>query len=307
MEAREAWRAARRELLAHANGAHAANSLRSALESGVDQRFDSQLQVGLGGELVTAPTLRVYLLDLLAQVDSLQAAHYARQVLQQSTSSDEWAVALRNYSWGTNNAALDPFLRGKVRELVTNESWIEAPTAGFLEAFDFVPYTNDPELVASLARLTHRAHNDSVRRAAFLALSRFVTQDTTTGLQAVTTAEATQRFSAIRADAMARADLTRTADVEAVGRYLQSSIVDPQEFALFAENFPHAGQFAGPGLATTFSPISMAQLAKRDAHALAVIDAWMRDPAFEQRRSELSHIYQRLQRLQESAVQGGYL
>jgi hypothetical protein len=306
-DAKVAWRAARKELLAHTNGTQAVDALRSALESGIDQRFESQLHVTSGGELLAAPTLRIYLLDLLAQVDSAEAAQYARQLLEQSTSSDEWAVALRNYSWGTDNAALDPFLRRKVRELVTNEAWIEDPTPGFLEAFDFVPYTKDPELVAPLTQLTHRAPDDSVRRSAFLALARFVAEDTTNGLQAVAAAEATQQFSPIRADAMARADFTRPGDVAAVGRYLQSQMIDPREFALFADTFPHGGQFAGAGLATTFRPISMLELAKRDAQALVVIEAWMRDLSFEQRHSELSQIYQRLQRLHESAVLGGYV
>jgi hypothetical protein len=306
-DAKSAVAATRRELLKHPDGSAAAAALLDFLEQGHDTSLQTPMQVGAGGELKEAPTTRVAIMDLLGELDSEQAAEYSRQVLESSASSDEWAIALRNYAWGVDNAASDPFLRAKVLELLTNPSWIAAPTAGFLEAFDFVPYTHDPTLVEPLVKLTKDAQSSSVRRSAFLALERFVSQDTTLGLRAVAQAEETQSFSPIRADTMARADLTQPYEVQIVQEYLLSSGINSQEFQLFATMFPHGGQFAGHSLATTFQPKPLSELARRDAQALRVVVSWLSNPALAERHQTLSQIYDRLVRLNESAIKGGYL
>ncbi len=306
-DAKAAWRESKRELLNHPDGTRAARDLKALLASGENHALDAPLRVSAGGELLEAPNTRVYLLDLLAQLDSVEAAEYSRKILEESTSSDEWAIALRNYAWGVDNAASDPFLRKKVFELLTNETWIRQPTSGFLEAFDFVPYTQDPTLVAPLVALTKAEQPANVRRAAFLALARFFAQNTTAGLKSVSDAEASEPFSPVRADAMSRADFTRPEDVDMVRSYLLSNTIDPSEYALFAETFPQGGQFAGPALATTFRAQPLSVLARRDARALSIVENWMQDSALEARRKELSQIYQRLIRLNESALSGGYL
>ncbi len=305
-EAKAAWRVSRQELLDYPDGSRAVNALKAALTSGENHILDTSLRVSPGGELQEAPSTRVYLMDLLAQLDSKQAAAYSRKVLQESTNSDEWAIALRNYTWGVDNAASDPFLREKVFQLLTNQVWVEQPTSGFLEAFDFVPYTQDPALVAPLVSLTKPGQPESVRRAAFLALARVFSSNSTIGLEGVNQAEADEPFSAVRADAMARADFTRPQDVDMVRAYLLSSRIDSAEFALFGETFPQGGQFAGPGLTTTFKPEPFSRLAKRDALARSMIEGWMQDPALSSRRAELSKIHERLLRLTASAKKGGY-
>jgi hypothetical protein len=306
-DAKAAWMAARQELLSHPNGSQALSAILSALEGGADLQLESRFKVGANGELLEAPSLRVYLLDLLAQIDNKEAARYARLLLDQSASSDEWAIAMRNYAWGTDNASSDPFLRSKTQELISNQTWINNPTAGFLEAFDFVPYTGDPDLIAPLADLTHRDPQDPVRRAAFLALARFITDDSSAGLKAVARAEQQQLFSPLRADTMARADFTKADDIEIVRQYLLNQAIDPQEYAIFANSFPHGGQFAGATIATSFKPLSIPELAKRDAQALKIFGAWLQDPVFEPRRAELLRIHNKLERLNQSAVAGGYL
>ncbi len=306
-EATSAWRASRIEILNKKDSARAVSDLVTELASGENHVLDTTLRVSVGGELLLAPTTRVYMLDLLALLDSAEAAEYSRTILEKSTDSDEWAIALRNYAWGVDNAAFDPFLRQKVYELLTNQAWITQPTSGFLEAFDFVPFTQDPTLVAPLMTLTKPEQPANVRRAAFLALARLFAQNSTAGLQGVSEAAAAEPFSPVRADAMSRANFTRPQDVDMVRSYLLSNTIDPAEFALFADTFPQGGQFAGPALATTFQPEPFSTLAKRDARALSIIQGWMGDSALEPRRGELSQIYERLVRLTDSAAAGGYL
>lgn len=306
-EAQEVFSDIRRELLGRRDGAVALAELIDFLEQGYDRSLGASLQVGAGGELRQAPTARVAVLDLLGVIDSQQAAAYSRQLLETSTSSDEWAIALRNYAWGVDNPAQDSFLRTKVHELLTNDAWILQPTAGFLESFDFVPFTLDPSLIEPLVNLTNQARNSSVRRAAVLALERVVSRNTTVGLMAVTASEREKSFSVLRADTIARADLTRPSDVQLLREYLLSSSIETREFQIFASMFPHGGQFAGHSLVSTFEPKPFAELAKRDAHALRVVASWMEDPIFVNRRHELQQMYDRLVTLNESAVRGGYL
>ena len=295
------------ELLSHKDGAVAAAALLNFLENGDDIALETPLQIAAEGELKSASTTRVALLDLLGQLDSSLAAEYSRRLLESSTSSDEWAIALRNYAWGVDSAATDPFIRTKVLELLTNPSWIAAPTAGFLEAFDFVPYTKDSELVAPLTYLTKAEQPPSVRRAALFALERFVSAEPEAGLLAISQAEASERFSPLRADTMARANLARPPDLQIVKSYLLSSQIDPKEYQIFAKLFPHGGQFAGASLATRFKPNALTDLAQQDRQAFSVLQSWLNDAAFSARRSELTQILNRLAQLNESAVKGGYL
>ncbi len=307
-EARAAFSTARRELLNRRDGAEAVAEVIDFLNQGDDASLDAQLQVGAGGELKAAPTARVAALDLLAALDSQQAAAYSRHLLETSTtSSEEWAVALRNYAWGVDNSALDPFLRTKVLELLTNPSWIAQPTSGFLESFDFVPFTQDPSLIKPLVALTTETQASSVRRAAALALERVISRDTTLGVTAISNAEKAKSFSALRADTMARVDLTRPQDVQILKDYLLSPAIDTREFQAFASVFPQGGQFAGHSLVSSFEPKPLTELAQRDASALSLIASWIGDPEFADRRSELTTIYDRLVTLNESAVRGGYL
>jgi hypothetical protein len=306
-EALIAFNNARRELLSHPYGEAALGELVDFLNQGHDRSLGAQLQIGAGGELKAASTARVAVLDLLGRIDSQQAAVYSRYLLETSTSSDEWAIALRNYAWGVDNAAHDPFLRTKVGELLTNSSWIKQPTSGFLESFDFVPYTLDPALIEPLVGLTNEAQPSSVRRAAVLALERVISRDTTVGLIAVSNAERGKSYSVLRADTMARVDLTRSDDLRILRDYLLSPTIDTREFQVFASVFPQGGQFAGYSLVSTFQPKPLAELAQRDASTIGVLARWMRDPVFADRRSELQQMYDRLVILHESAERGGYL
>ncbi|MCU0749383.1 MAG: hypothetical protein MUF13_07550, partial [Akkermansiaceae bacterium] len=77
----------------------AAAALASYLKSGVDVFTKLPFEVGEEGMLATAPTLRTALLDLLVTLDPTLALELARTIMNQTSSPDEYAIALRNLAW----------------------------------------------------------------------------------------------------------------------------------------------------------------------------------------------------------------
>src|SRR5690606_31047200 len=77
--------------------------IRDFLATGKDSALRSEFEIGEGGALEGAPTLRVFLLDLLGQISrtggSDAGAQLAREILKTKSSADEWALSLRNIAW----------------------------------------------------------------------------------------------------------------------------------------------------------------------------------------------------------------
>lgn len=306
-QAQDAIRQIKQGLLQHSDAEAAARSVISFLDQGTDVTFSDKLKVGKGGSLTSTPTARVEMLDILGELDSEMAASYSEEVLNNSTSPDEWAIALRNYAWGTDNAASDPFLKEKVQQLLTNENWVNAPTAGYLAAFDFVPYSHDPALLRDTVALLDTTSPSSVKAAAHIAIAKFTAEDSGSAIGVISETEKERSFSALRADTYSRANFMKTADVIAIRNYLLSPDISAEEFKLFASLFPHGGEIAGFFLATTHRAKHFKELARQDARALALFRAWIQEPEFSHQQIVLTDIINRLDVLTASAQKGGYL
>ena len=125
------------------------------LATGEDAATGQEFSVGENGTLAGAPTLRLFLLDVLGQLarstGSLEGAVSARQILEKKESPDEWALALRNLAWAEPKARAD--LTAKAHEMLEYEPWRATPTAGFLEAFDVAVYSGDASFVPQFAEM----------------------------------------------------------------------------------------------------------------------------------------------------------
>src|SRR5205085_2192857 len=106
-----------------------------------------------GNILAGAPTLRVFLMDLLGQLSKSTgdnaADAMARNVLETKTSPEEWALSLRNVAW--HEPAAKKYLADKVREMLAEPAWIAAPSVGLLESFDVIVFSGDPTFIPQLA------------------------------------------------------------------------------------------------------------------------------------------------------------
>src|SRR5262249_19305615 len=149
-------------------------AIRQFLDSGADAPTRQGFKIGAKGMLTEAPTLRVFLLDYLAQLDPGAAAAYAQTILQTKSSADEWAVALRNYALANPTPEAKRFLQEKARDMMLYEPWQKDPSVGYLEAFDVAVYAGGPDFAPTLADLVRQKENRAVAHAAYLALDRMV-------------------------------------------------------------------------------------------------------------------------------------
>lgn len=285
-----------RQALAAAPAQEAVSAIRRFLDSKADAPTGQGFKLDGKGWLTTAPTLRTFLLDYLGRVDPAAAAAYARIILSQKDSPEEWAVALRNLAVGDTSASARALLEEKTAELLRCEPWQQEPSVGYLEAFDVAVYLGGTNLAPALGDLVRRQDNAAVAHAAYLALDRLVIKDTAELLAALEAApELMQGREATRADYFARADVRDPQQRQV----LESYLLDPQrsaaELAQFAGVFPNANYMISQNLLTPTPTPDGASLTGRDAASLQVVQEWLADPRFANLQRPLQKVKQRLE------------
>jgi hypothetical protein len=266
--------------------------------------------IGPGGWLKNAPSLRTFLLDALGEVDPQSAADYAKTILEQNNvSPDEWAVCLRNLSERDPSMATDPYLQEKTRELVTNQQWLNQPSQGLLEAFDFVVFTKQTNLAPLMAGyMDNTSEPNSVRFASYLTLDRLTLNYPADVLNELNQQpQLLDSTPDVRAALFSRADVTDPAQLSAVENYLTRTDISEQEIQGFVQAFPLVSQGVGDNLATTQVILTSQQVAQRDVATLAVVNQWLSDPRFASRQAALQHLQANLIENVQSAQEGGLL
>ena len=259
----------------------AATAIKNWLDTGEDAPTQLEFKVGRDGSLKEAPSLRVFLLDYLAQIDPAAASSCAEKVLSTMNSPDEWAVSLRSYALANSSSEARAFLRQKVGEMIGNEAWRNDPSVGFLEAFDVIVYTRDGGMTAQLAQLIQQMENRAVAHAAYLALDRLIQSEPAETLdQLQSRPELMEGREGTRADFFARADV-RDAKQRAI---LENYLLDPRrssaELQKFAATYPNANYMVSYNLLTQTATPGGAELAARDREALRVVQEWLDDARF---------------------------
>jgi len=291
-----------RQALAAAPSQEAVSAIGRFLDSKADAPTGQGFKLDGKGWLTAAPTLRTFLLDYLGQLDPAAAAAYARIILSQKASSDEWAVALRNLAIGDASASARALLAEKTVELLRYEPWQREPSVGYLEAFDVAVYLGGTNLAPALGELVRRQDNRAVAHAAYLALDRLVIKDTAELLAALEAApELMQGREATRADYFARADVRDPQQRQV----LESYLLDPQrsaaELAQFAGVFPNANYMISQNLLSPTPTPDGASLTGRDAASLQVVQEWLADPRFASLQRPLHKVKQRLEEFARQA------
>lgn len=246
--------AARRAELLEADPRAVLDGIRQFLGSGRDETTGAPFAIAAGGgDLATAPTFRVWLLDLAGVLDRTaqtgEAAAISREILRAKGSPDEWAVALRNIAW--TDPASTPYLAAKFREMAGYAPWASAPTAGFLEAFDIAVFSRDPALIPVLADFLQGAQ-PSLRRAAGVALDRLAEN---AALPVMNYLNSHPQILAdrpmLRADYFAKADLATIAERAALETYLMRGDVLLPEKTKLIKALAAPGSFISDNLLTS--------------------------------------------------------
>ena len=267
--------------------------IREFLDTGTDAKTHQGFTIGNDGFLVSAPSLRVFLLDLLGQIDPLAAAAYARIVLERMDSPDEWAVCLRNVARASPTPESRSYLQQRFSMLLQQGAWQGNPSVGFLEAFDLAVFLGGAEFIPALSHLVRNEENPTAAHAAFLALDRLTLNEPTTVLRMfIDRPDLLDGREAIQAGYFARADVRDPTQRELLERYLLASNRSAQELIAFAELFPNANLMVSHNLLTRTVTFSNEDLRQKDQATIATINSWLNDPKF-------NHLVGVLKRLQE--------
>jgi len=257
------------------------------------------------GLLSAAPTLRVFLLDLLEQIDPKAASQYALQILATPGSPDEWAISLRNYALGGSPLATQAFLEQKLQEMLANSAWRTDPSVGYLEAFDTAVYTHDTALTPALSQLMANKDDRAVAHAAYLTLDRLVLSDPAAVLsQLAAQPDLMQGHELTRADYFARADPSDPQQKALLESYLLDPNRSQQELNTFAGLYPNENYMISNNLLTQTQTPTYTDIVARERSALSAVQGWMSDPRFQALQPQLQTMSNRLQMFVGQAAAG---
>jgi hypothetical protein len=273
------------------------------LESGRDAQTGLAFIPGEDG-LDTAPTWRVYLLDLLGRINPTTAAQYARNAVFSSSdsSADEWAVSMRSvlqsYPPRASDAARNE-ISGLLDRMLARDEWRAAPTAGMLEALDFVAHTTNPAAqIPVLAAWLDQSGGEAQATAVQIAIERTMATRGDEMLPTIAKQEApSTNANALQASAMARADFRQPPQREAVVQFLRRQPARSEAAVIFFEAFPLHRFSVAPGLAGVPRVPDASDLRASDEAALAVIEAWSADPSLAGHSREIAELAEKLREL----------
>ena len=275
--------------------AAASSVIQNFLDSKSDAPTHLPFKVGPNGFLTESPSLRVFLLDLLTQLDSKAAASCARRILETPTVPDEWAVALRTVAVADSAPETRAYLEQKLAEMLRHGSWVSDPSTGFLEAFDVAVYLGGTNLLSPLTELVRSKDNLAVAHAAYLALDRLTIADAAGTLAALqSNPELMAGREVTRANYFARADVRDTAQREVLENYLLNPALCPEELEKFTGLYPNANYMVSHNLLTRSVTPDGVMLAARDAEALRVTQQWLEDTRFVLLKPQLETVRRRL-------------
>jgi len=284
----------------------AADAILVELENGRDAETGLDFVPGDDG-LDSAPTWRVYLLDLLGQIDPRSAAAYAREsIFPLTDSADEWAVAMRN-AWQSYPRHGTELSRKEMDELLgrmlARSDWRAAPTAGMMEALDFVAHAARPAVhLLAVAQWMEERPDLPTAQAVQIVLERVSLQRADDILPALAPTARTggEAGTAIRAMAMARADLRRPAQRKAVADYLLRLPPGSLEARAFFGAFPLHTFSVATGLRGQPKLPHTRDLRAADEKAVEVLGQWSRDPAMAGHVSSIATLLAKLREWTEN-------
>lgn len=266
---------------------------------GLDASTGLKFTIGKGGSLKGHPSLRIALLDWLAQINPSKAASLSKEILLTPGDPTEWAIAMRNYALGSEDENRYEYLRKKAEEMITNAAWASSPSVGYLESFDVLVYTNATESAGLLCELAAdtSAQGKVLAHAARLTLDRLMLRKPAAMMQELSKhPELAKVRGSMVANLFARADLRDESQQQLVSDYLLDPNRTAAELKSFSGIYPNANFSVSNNLLTENVTHSRSELLARDIAAHKVIADWIADPAYASVKPHLEAILHRLKK-----------
>lgn len=268
------------------------------LESGEDVRFGSDFRFATGGVLQEWPTLRVALLDYLAQRDPEAARVLAGALLDHRPDEPgEWTLAFRELARGHEARGWPVTLRSRVRDFLQDPEWRAQSPRSWLEGFDAVVAGGMVTELPELSRLAAGSGgaSEGARFAAFLAADRLMLHRPVEILAALNRAPALFASEPnVRAGIFARADVRDREQRRQLEAYWLRHDVTAVERAAFTDQFPFYDLALSANLLTVTPTRPLADLRDQDRATLKELDRWRTDPRFAPWKESFAVIARRL-------------
>lgn len=263
------------------------------LESGEDAATGLEFKVGNHGQLAGWPTLRVFLLDVLATSDPQMAMATARRVLDSTNSADEFATALRSLTRNGLARAADEELLARFSGMLARPEWRQS--RAFAEALDLARFVGTPAAARQLADWP----GDPTLKS--MAMDEFAADHPDSALRMIQDNVPSLDPAAL-ANLMARMDPADPVQRAAVDSYVRDPARTPEEIAGFLKIYPLRSATTGFRLyGKTPSPYTFGKIAEGDRLAEQQVAAWLADPALSMHQHDLTALRQRLAKWVEEA------
>lgn len=251
------------------------------LNTGEDVHTQLQFLIDTTGFLETAPTLRVFLLDQQGAIAPEAAARYSKKVTGATNAPDEWAIALRNYARELKTPPEDDtFLKTKLEALLTHAAWTEAPTLGYLQAYDLIVFCGGGSFIPELSKQIETPPNPAAQYAAHLTLDRLAIRDyVTTAQEMLDNMSALQHSPKVRGPIFARADVRDPQQRKLLKDYLLEKNLSEAELNAFAESFPNINLKISFNLITQEKKDPLSLHAEQERASLAMIEELQKNEA----------------------------
>jgi hypothetical protein len=275
----------------------AAAALIAFLESGEDQPTGLGFEIGGEGVMQQTPTIRTAVIDLLGQTDPYKAAEYSRSMLGSTSSSDEYALALRNLGWAYPAVVPRQELADAFQRMLAREEWSAQPSRGFLEAFDIAVVAGAVGQVTPLLQdQPVGTPEPPLSRAAFVALDRMMLREPEALIKHMEgNPSALTKAPFHRASLMARLDPRAGGQIKALENYILRADHAPGEMEYFSEIFPNPNRFHSQRLVTSHEEKgSMEDQDVLDRATLEVLDRWLTEARFAEKKPVILAIRERL-------------
>ncbi len=262
-----------------------AQTIGRLLESGRDGATGMKFKVGPHGLLDGWPSLRVFLLDALAAADPETSAAVAKELLDHTTSPDEYAVALRALTREGPGEAGEGELLDRFRFLLGKQEW--QASGGFAETLDLARTIGTTDAAGQLLRW------DGNPALKSMALHEFAAEHPVEMLESLRS-EATVD-PVLRAHLMARLEPENPDQLAAINQYLHDPERTPEDASVFLKSFPLRSATTGHRLyAASPAPYQLEKIAAGDRAALTLVNEWIASPPLPGIQPELSALQNRL-------------
>jgi hypothetical protein len=287
-----------RAKLTAAGKSAAARAILEYLESGRDGLTGMAFMVGPNGVMISTPTMRTFLLDLLAGVDPQSALNYAEVVFEARSSADEFAICLRNVGRLDTSESSREYIRKRARELLSDATLAANPTAGFAEAFDALAYAGGMDSISILSGYLARDKGTALNMPAFLALDRLVIDNAEASLRTILESPALlEERPLVRAGYFARADLASGSQMDLVGTYVLKLDAAGDEAEYFFSILPNLNYMLVDGILTDRLSITHETISERVDAAYEALVSWESDPRYKPYKGRIQSAISRIREI----------